>query len=497
MTFSSCARDHDGRRSGGSRGEALRGVGCWLALLGALACGQELELGRCDATAEACQSEVRIATWWGVEASYLTALSQNLNTETTLTWVPSQTTGIGKTAHVNFVTAALSRPEPVPFDALLLNNGLDVYALAGCNDAGPESLLPLNREFSETWVADAFPAPIVETLTCDNGNLYALPVGLHQINHVVYNAELFRRLSAQTGLPPPGQWSFEDLVGASEALAGLMEGSALEDGAAESSAGEGVATESNPSDRGAADADAPATAGAQRSVFAVPDEDDMFSLFFIENVMFATAGGVARSSGEQEELYASFWRGEASGAERLVERTLDNVLRLSPFFNSDPIDNRDVALDRVKAGQAAMMVIGDWVLAGEVERDERLGSMTFPGTQDHWMVSADVFAVPNREENRLRGVEWLAAALQREPLRAFTEAKYATSAETELIGEERLSRLVLSLPGRLARDQAFGELSDRLGKWVRGGYESTPSMHAYLMGQYREVEARRKETESR
>lgn len=424
-------RLHDGLGTPGSN-VALPGKALGLlAFVAGLACG-DAELG-CASTGS-CEGDVRVATWWwdeeGQPPLFMPSLSGSLEDSTglALSHEPSD----GKATHLSQVTAAAR--EGQPFDAVLLNNGEDVFKLAGCYPDGDGLLRPLEGHLKGGWFSEEYVPDLIETLTCQ-GHVYALPLGIHRVNHVVYNRQLF--LDA----------GISDAERASLDLPGLLDAARRIQAVFDQ--------------RG----------NTTASVFALPiDEPDELSLFFVENVMLAAVG---------LDAYRDYWLG-CPGREEAFTMGLDWVAQLAAFFNR--VETNTAPLERVTKGQSAMYVIGDWMMAQVTSRDT-VGSMAFPGTQELWVYTADVFALPLNGDPT-KGLAWLHAISQSKAQRGFARDKWAVPARLSVQGPSAIDgRLARALPaiGRTA----LWDVGHALQSWVTSSYGESSALTARAADEYR------------
>lgn len=417
----------------------------WLLLvvLG-LACGDAQD--ECSLAAP-CDGEVRVATWWregALEPGAFKPLRDALREKTGLEI--EHISYSKKSEYLEEIDAALkesSSSTAVP-DAMLLNNGDDVLSRAGCGaDGGEGQLEPLEHEFARGWFAERYLSDLMATVSC-RGHVYGLPIGMHRLNHLVYNRALFQA----AGIVDPEQKLID--------LRALLE----------------------------AARDIQGVLAAEASVFVVPlKAPDALSRFFVENVMLAELG---------VEEYLAYWRGFPD-REALFARGLERVQELSRYFSHD-VETEAVALSRVIAGQAAMYVTGDWVLAEvlpELDAGD-IGSMPFPGTQDAWVYTGDVFAVPLRG-NENKGFAWGHSIAEASVQEEFAAEKLAVPARRDVDVPEGMSdprdrlRWVRALsaigPG------ALWDIGGELVKWAATSYPDDASL-LHIAGQhYRETVA--------
>lgn len=418
-----------------------RALGLWV-LLASVGCGDAE--GECPSAAS-CEGDVRLATWWwdetGGQPPFMPPLSGALDSSTglALSHLPSN----GKSEHLASLHAAArgGQAETEPLDAVLLNNGEDVLSLAGCSPGVEGRWLPLEGYMKRGWFSDAYDPDLVDTLSCQ-GHVYAVPLGIHRVNHVIYNRQLF----LDAGISDAEREAL-DLPGLLDAARRIQD---VFDQRGEDSA----------------------------SVFAVPLAlPDELSLFFVENVMLAATG---------VDAYRDYWRG-CPGQEQAFSMGLDWVKRLSTFFSR----TGDAPLERVTSGKSAMYVIGDWMTAtarSTAAAAAAVGSMPFPGTQELWVYTADVFALP-LSGDLTKGVAWVHAISQAKAQREFARIKGAIPARLDVEAPEGIydprkgGRLLRALPA--IGDAALWDVGHALQSWARSSFEDTSALSARAADEYR------------
>ena len=418
-------------------------------------------------TGESCElaGEVRVATWWATRGELLApfdilkaSLRRSTGLEVALTHRFQS-----KDEHTDWVEKQLDPNNffPDPLDVFSANNGDEVLRWTPCaasgTPPGTTRLLPLTdpalgvTHLDAKWIDDTFRAEVMRTLECD-GRPYALPVGIHRINTLFFNKDLFRAagygVEGESGLPMPR--TIDELVVAAAAIREhLPLGTPF--------------------------------SSLQPAVFALPGRDSWtLSLFIIENLMLALAA--------DEQHYQRFWQGEACDLD-LVRATLAELARLRPYFGNAELSSAD-ALNRVASGQAAMVVMGDWASADLPP--EAVGAMPFPGTQRYFVFTADVFALPAiASSDPSKGLAWLRAVTGEQTQREFSLAKNALPARSDL-GEEPAAAdgsapiWVRSLPAILPYYEGapFASMQDELQSWLNSGEESGDALLAYASDEY-------------
>jgi hypothetical protein len=394
--------------------------------------------------------EVRLATWWGQRGEFVApyeTLKHSLRERAGLD-VDIVSTPTSKAYHMQWVDTQLNpkTESPAALDVVAYNNGGDVLRGTPCARSPYAPSIPRLKAIDDaalgplhldaTWIEDSFDPEVLRTIAC-NEHYYALPVGLHQVNTLFYNKRLLRAAGFDV-----------DQDGSGRALP-----SSLDDLEAAASA---IYAELHTREGGAGGA----------SVFALPRSDNWtLSLFFIENVMLASAGA---------EAYERYWSGQQCDAS-LFARALDHIRELADadLFSARNLSEKD-ALQELVVGNAAFLVTGDWA-AAEIDPNE-VGYMAFPGTQDLFVFTADVFALPDTATSDVdNGLAWLRAVTGLGTQREFAQRKHALSARRDDPERPARGRRVRSLPAFLpgteldapqGYEEAFQALSARLLEWL-------------------------------
>jgi glucose/mannose transport system substrate-binding protein len=433
--------------------------------LGVFGCGVG---GQACEGGEACgrDGSLEVATWWGTPGELYASfdiLKQSYRRDTHQE-VELAHPFEDKGKHTDWIEDELNATAaPEPLDVFSANNGDEVLHWTACAAGGDPPAQPKLRSLTDPslgrlslspdWIAQTFEPKVMETLQC-RGETYAIPVGIHRINTLFFNKDLFREagyaVDGGEGLPLPST------------LAELHEAAA-------------TVSERLP----------PSTPYGRQpaSAFAVAGHDAWtLSLFVIENLMLSLAA--------DEEQYQRYWRGEECN-EALLERALREFASLVPYFGSWEL-NATEALDRVESRQAAMMVMGDWAMA-ELDT-ETVGTMPFPGTGQYFVFTADVFALPVLEmANAQNGLAWLRSVTQKQTQREFSAAKSALPARVDIAAElasplDTRRSWVRSLPALLPYhpDSPFLNLQDELQYWLDADHDDERLL-LYAREQYLEL----------
>lgn len=446
------------------KGRTTWSLGAGALVAGALGCSADAgscpEGGSCE-----LEGQVQVATWWGTRGELFTpfeVLKRSLRRSTNLEAMLAHRLQT-KDKHTEWVEHELDplTTTHAPLDVFSANNGDEVLRWTACAASGTPPATPRLRgltqpelgisAFDPGWIRDHFPPEVMRTLECHD-ETYALPVGIHRINTLLYNKAMFRdagyAVDDSPGLPLPR--TLDELKAAAVALDPHLP---------EPTVGSDLVP----------------------SVFAVAGREAWtLSLFVIENLMLSLANDAAH--------YQAYWLGDNCD-EDLLERTLHEVAELAQWFGNTNLYASD-ALDRVASGQAAMMVMGDWAAAEPDPED--VGTIPFPGTERYFVFSADVFALPDiPSADPWKGLAWLRAVTSATAQREFSAAKSALAARTELEGElapggPNAPEWVRSLPAILpyAPDAAFLDLQNRLKIWLDSREKSGAEVLEYARQEY-------------
>jgi glucose/mannose transport system substrate-binding protein len=327
-------------------------------------------------------------------------------------------------SQVNLTAAFVEQRLPDVFQA---NAGSDVLRWVDAHDPESSAVCPLDRlAVAHDWEGKYFPESLVPG-SCQ-GHLYALPVGIHKLNVLFFNRELFDRLQAQAALhgqslrEPSGLATPEDLLDELAKVAALAP------------------------ELGLGDDFVPFALGAQ-------DEWPLTVLAF-ENVLL----------GLGKPAYRTLWNGGlAKGdSEATLKTSLRSMLqylrRLVALNPADVTVSWQAALRKVGDGKALFTVTGDW---GWAQLDEaqagRVQTVAFPGTAKTFVYTPDSFAVPRElGKNGFPARAFLSGVVANErTLLDFSHVKRSIPARRDIELTE------LRIPSLRDTYQEFKECSDR------------------------------------
>lgn len=445
----------------------------WLCACGAacaLGCGErtpECHGARCETL------EVHVLTWWP---------NTNNSPAIPLREAAEEQPGVhevtlGHRATKSSMMAAVERlllhgEAKEPVDTFLANAGRDVLRWTPCGGEGSsERLVQLNGPGGYTDLRSHFAPEVLDGVMCCKGpggcaepGIYALPLGLHQVNHIVYNVARFEGCASESVASP------DDFVALLECL--------RPGGKRVISAPVG-------------DCQAACTQGEEacRDCRSVAGES---LSYLLESLVLLVS---------TPEQYQSYWRGqswrspdEARRAEplRAALQLFEGDLR--PFVNDcstgscgAPPRNAKEALAEVLSGDAAFLVMPDWyMLEAQQDGTGAVGGMPFPGTSDTYLFMTDVFTIPVASTPGTSveaGFRWLDALRDPGLQERFAAQKYARAALAGS-GARMLPSLEAQLPASIDPARLRGSLNDLL----LGGPGEAAALEALMAGEFEEAD---------
>jgi glucose/mannose transport system substrate-binding protein len=222
----------------------------------------------------------------------------------------------------------------------------------------------------EGWLAQ-FPSDLMDTLTF-GGEIYGVPLGIHRGNVLCYNTQVF----ADEGLAAPS--TIAEFLSAAETLQ---------------------------------------QAGVTPLAFS--SADAWAATHVAETVLLGSMG---------VEEYRGLWDGTTpfKGAE--VETALEDFDRMLDYANADHASVTWIqAVDRVADGQAAMTIMGDWMVgylqARGLTVGVDIGCVPSPGSSGAFMVIYDGFALPDGVPHPTEAANWLKVLGSKEGQDTFNPIK--------------------------------------------------------------------------
>jgi glucose/mannose transport system substrate-binding protein len=290
-------------------------------------------------------------------------------------------------------------------DVFQVNGGSDVLRWVQNREPEGTDVCALDRlRDGDRWSEAYFPVAL-EPLSC-HGNLYGLPVGIHHLNVLFYNRELFARLvelasASGVELIEPGQ--MQNPYQLLSLLASVAELGAT------TASGEPIIP------------------------LAIGTESEWpLTIIAFENVLLSL----------RRRAYETLWLGglESFDQERsddlrtsLVEML--QVLRELHGYSVSPDLSWQDALRQVGAGEALLTITGDWGFAQlDADAAARVETVTFPGTAGKFVYTPDSFAVPRElKKNGFPARSFLLDVVaDKEALIAFSNAKHSIPPRNDL-----------------------------------------------------------------
>ncbi|HVJ14709.1 MAG TPA: ABC transporter substrate-binding protein, partial [Polyangiaceae bacterium] len=300
-----------------------------------------------------------------------------------------------------------SRTPPSTFQS---NQGrrLLQWALYNGQDDSLSRLTPLNAIAERQGWTDGFP-PEVLTVNSFRDRLYAIPISIIRQNMLYYNV----RVLQEHGIDPDELRTLDDLLAACRTLqqAGVT----------------------------------PLAAGNKYKW--------VLDMILWEQLFPSLVGA---------EYYTAFWQGEGNPRDEEVQATLDAFLELVPYFNDDYNElDWDAGLMQLfpadgSEPKAAMAPMGDWgtgfYTALDKEPGQDFGAIPFPGAENVFVFSADVFPLVAGVENQAAAEEFLITVADSTTQTRFNAIKGSLPARTDAVDLSDFTEL---------QRKSFGDFTSR------------------------------------
>jgi glucose/mannose transport system substrate-binding protein len=355
-----------------------------------------------DPRAESGDATLSIATFWtdNEDDAFKTLVARideryRVKTEQMRTRVDVQ-------RHINEAFETQELP-----DVFQVNGGSDVLRWVQQRPSDATDVCPLDRlRDTYRWTNAYFPQTLAP-LTC-RGNLYGLPVGVHHLNVLFYNRELYAQLAERAqesgvGLVDPSQ-----LTSVYQLLTQLARVAEL-----------GITTAS----------------GAPLVPLSIGTLNEWpLTIIAFENVLLSL------SKGAYETLWMGGLEGDDGTRTAELERTIEEMLRVLESLRDlsdfpERVSWQD-AVRRVGDGEALMTITGDWGWAQLTTPEARakVATTTFPGTQGTLVYTPDSFAVPRelREDGSTAHYFLHDVVEDKAALIAFSNAKHSIPPRSDL-----------------------------------------------------------------
>lgn len=309
-----------------------------------------------------------VATFWAGDTREREAFQTLYARIDQTRYAPAQVTMTSRVDAQQKITAAFDL-QSLP-DVFQVNGGNDVMRWVEGRDQESTDVCALDRlRDTYGWTRDYFESALAP-LSC-RGNLYGLPVGIHHLNVLFYNRELFAQLQALARQHRIELIEPADLSSASELLNELRQVAAL---SALTEEGEPIVP------------------------FAIGGQSEWpLTIVAFENVLLSLG----------HDSYQTLWQGGLIGDDgtrrgvlrRDLERMVALLQELAGVSNLDQQLPWQSAVKQVESGRALMTVTGDWGWAQLSDAaPEKVATVDFPGTSGVFVYTPDSFAVPRELE---------------------------------------------------------------------------------------------------
>ena len=382
------------------------------AAFGLLGCSGDRVLGdyppsTCDLAEpprEFSDEPFSIATFWADrEQAALETLRARVDSDRYLISTEQIGTRVEVQRHISDAFESQKLP-----DVFQVNGGSDV--LRWVRERAPEAtdVCPLDRLRDRDQWGDRYFPEALEPLSC-HGNLYALPVGIHHLNVLFYNRELWSALADHARERGVELLQPEQLTTPYELLEQLRQIAALE-----------------------------ASKAKPITPLALGNESEWpLTIVAFENVLLSLS----------RDAYETLWMGGLEGASEerrsTLRQTLQEMLAVLRELQSFSDASRSVswqdALRQVGAGVALLTITGDWGFAQlDAESRAKVETISFPGTTDTFVYTPDSFAVPRElRKNGFPARSFLEDIVASKPaLIDFANAKHAIPPRNDLSDTE-------------------------------------------------------------
>ena len=239
---------------------------------------------------------------------------------------------------------------------------------------------PVTAMYTEEGWLDVFPAGLVDMMTGEDGEQYAVAAGVHRGNGFWYNKEVLATAGVEVG----ETLSFEEFVAAADAIKAS-----------------GV------------------------TALAFGSQDAFCAAQYFENELISAVG---------PENYPKYFTGELAWDDEGSRAAMANFAKALEYVNEDhsALPWSD-ATAMVIEGRAAFQTMGDWAY-GEVvakEAQDVMGWVSHPGTAGSFVLVVDCFTLPVGAPSPENAANWLRVIGAKETQEAFNPLKGSVPARTD------------------------------------------------------------------
>lgn len=345
-------------------------------------------------------------------------------------------------------------------DAFLTHPGPDLLRWTPCGGAGRANVRRLNGPDGYGDLSARFDPRVLKGLQCcppgaqcTSPDIYGVPLGLHQVNHIIRNKERFAKC--------PGK-VVKDLDSLIDLLDCLhVDGLHV------------ISVPVNEFRECALDDDA---------CWKNQEVAGQSLQYLVESLALL----VAQSNNYRARWSGRCWEQDTARAITLLGEGLEALDRVRPYLNdcapgpciSPPID-ADAALQEVGRGEAAFFVAPDWTQLTVAGLSQKADRIAFPGTSETFLFTTDAFALPSLPDaSNEAGLRWVDTLLQPE-----LQARFAAinGAHPALAAPADLPPLLPSLELQSPAIIDAREMRKRLNAWAQAKFSGPPPGMADLM----------------
>ena len=232
---------------------------------------------------------------------------------------------------------------------------------------------------SEGWT-DVMPKGIIDQVSVD-GKQYALPVGVHRGNDLWYN----KKVLSDNGVTVGDKLTMDELLAALDTLKG-----------------KGI------------------------TGFGLGDKDAFVAPQTFENILLGAVGA---------DNYMKLFNGDMKWDDASVKAAMTTFAKILDYVNSDHSGlTWDGATGELIAGKVAFNTMGDWAYGEFVKQNvvDNIGWVSFPGTDDAFVLVVDCFATSAKSPNPDGAKSWFSVLGSRSGQEAFNPLKGSIPARTDV-----------------------------------------------------------------
>ncbi|MEW5956943.1 MAG: ABC transporter substrate-binding protein [Chloroflexota bacterium] len=331
-----------------------------------------------EAASTAAGNDLEVFSYWtsGGEAAALDALFSTYKAEYPETNIINAVIagGAGSNAFAVLQTRLAGGDPP---DVWQTHPGAELFG----RYVDPDYAAPVTDLYQQEGWLEKMPEQLVESMTAEDGQIYAVMVGIHRGNDLWYN----KKLLAEHDLEIGDSLSFDEFFQIADTLK---------------------------------EAKVPALCVGDSGIWA--------SAIILENSLISALG----------ERYNGLWDGSVSFEDPAVKQAIQQYGRMLEYQNDDHAAlSWDQAAKKLIEGGCAFTVMGDWAYGefvnAKLKDNEDFGWVDFPGTQDYFDLVADGFVLAKDAPNPEAAKAWMKSVSSLPAQEAFNPLKGSICARTD------------------------------------------------------------------